>query len=343
MQVGHVHKRFVSSVAKVASVSTVHLPSFPPKEASYVRREFPKSPLEPDVWASLQPPPPSAFSAFIHRIGLGSVITDTDLIQQACTHPSFLSLWQRHNSNASLPLSNAISPPSAAVTAHVGPLTCSSVAQEMGAVPLLRWHRAPPSTSRPSVLYSDALASIPRSITALVYQKRSLLSARQFVHAYFMSRQVDLRAMLNSLEMIKKFGREWPKSRLLKETGRFTNSPVFVVGIYSGADELGQGFGSSLKMAEYRAAEDALQRVFLTRTPDHELNLPTSTFAPGLGDIFSAKEDSGSYTAPELVMGELMSESSGKSHISVPASAIKEMEEEMEEMVVVEAEHVKYS
>jgi large subunit ribosomal protein L44 len=29
----------------------------------------------------------------------------------------------------------------AAVTAHVGPLTCSNVAQEMGAVPLLRWHR----------------------------------------------------------------------------------------------------------------------------------------------------------------------------------------------------------
>lgn len=40
--------------------------------------------------------------------------------------------------------------------------------------------------------------------------------------------------------------------RLLKETGRFSNSPVFVVGIYSGQDKLGEGFGSSLKMAEYR-------------------------------------------------------------------------------------------
>jgi dsRNA-specific ribonuclease len=29
----------------------------------------------------------------------------------------------------------------AAVSAHVGPLTCASVAQEMGATPLLRWHR----------------------------------------------------------------------------------------------------------------------------------------------------------------------------------------------------------
>jgi len=29
----------------------------------------------------------------------------------------------------------------AAVSAHVGPLTCANVAQEMGAIPLLRWHR----------------------------------------------------------------------------------------------------------------------------------------------------------------------------------------------------------
>ena len=34
--------------------------------------------------------------------------------------------------------------------------------------------------------------------------------------------------------------------------GRLSNSPVFVVGIYSGADKLGEGFGSSLKMAEFR-------------------------------------------------------------------------------------------
>ena len=42
--------------------------------------------------------------------------------------------------------------------------------------------------------------------------------------------------------------------RLLKETGRFSNSPIFVVGIYSGADQLGEGFGSSLRMAEYRVS-----------------------------------------------------------------------------------------
>jgi large subunit ribosomal protein L44 len=38
----------------------------------------------------------------------------------------------------------------------------------------------------------------------------------------------------------------------LSETGRFSNSPVFVVGVFSGSDKLGEGFGASLKMAEYR-------------------------------------------------------------------------------------------
>ena len=42
--------------------------------------------------------------------------------------------------------------------------------------------------------------------------------------------------------------------RLLSETGRFSNSPIFVVGVYSGADKLGEGFGASLKMAEYRVS-----------------------------------------------------------------------------------------
>jgi len=88
------------------------------------------------------------------------------------------------------------------------------------------------------------------------------------------------------LEMVKKYDREPPKSRLLKETGRYSNSPVFVVGIFSGQDQIGEGFGSSLKMAEFRAAEDALARVYLTRTPDDLIQLPSSTFPLGLGDVY---------------------------------------------------------
>jgi len=43
--------------------------------------------------------------------------------------------------------------------------------------------------------------------------------------------------------------------RLLRESGRASNSPIYVVGIFSGVDKLGEGFGSSLKMAEYRVSD----------------------------------------------------------------------------------------
>ncbi|KAF8661286.1 hypothetical protein AX16_001385 [Volvariella volvacea WC 439] len=345
---GYVHKRLVSTAAKIASVSTAHLPKFPPKEALFVHREVPEAPFSPETWAKLQPPPPSALSAFAHRIGLESVLTSTELVQQACTHPSVLPIYQHHYPNKPNPATNAQLAATgnalmglfaseylhatypylptrvlkAATTAHVGPLTCAAVAQEMGAAPLLRWHRQPETPTRRAVMHFDALASIPRALTALIYQTRSLPSARQFVHSYFMSREIDLRGMIKFrdpkkalLEMVDKFDRPRPKSRLLKETGRFSNSPVFVVGVYSGADQLGEGFGSSLKMAEFRAAEDALYRVYLTRRPSHLIQLPTSTFPAG--DLFSPGPE-GEYKAPELVTPEIMYASSGKSSASTP-------------------------
>lgn len=70
-------------------------------------------------------------------------------------------------------------------------------------------------------------------------------------------------------------------------------------------------------MAEFRAAEDALLRVYLTRTPNHLLRLPTSTFPLGLGDVYRQEPES-AYTAPELVMSEISYSSSGKSSVLGP-------------------------
>lgn len=123
------------------------------------------------------------------------------------------------------------------------------------------------------------MSSIPRALTGLIYQQKSLSSARNFTHSLFLNRTVDIKSLirfrdpkLTLVETVAKFKRERPVSRyvikvrhlgknmficanrLLKETGRLSNSPIFVVGIYSGADKLGEGFGSSLKMAEYRVS-----------------------------------------------------------------------------------------
>jgi large subunit ribosomal protein L44 len=111
--------------------------------------------------------------------------------------------------------------------------------------------------------------------------------------------------------------------RLLKETGRYSNSPIFVVGIFSGADKLGEGFGSSLKMAEYRAAEDSLHRLFLTRTPENLIQLPSSTFSASRGDMFTSTLDDGevaiegAYEPSELPDIDLMYASSGRSKVMI--------------------------
>ncbi|KAI0923816.1 hypothetical protein AcW1_006675 [Taiwanofungus camphoratus] len=347
---GYAQKRLASTAAKLATVSPAHLRAFPPKEAvvsSSSKTQF----FDAQTWASLQPPPPSALTAFAHRIGLAKIIPSHAVIQQACTHPSFVPLYTRHYPNEPLPATNAnlaalgnsllglfatehvnASYPhlptrvlKAAISAYVGPTTCAGIAKEMGATPLLRWHRTPNTPLRPAVLHPDALSSVPRALTALVYQHRSLFSARKFVHKFFLSREIDLRNMIKFrdpklalLETVTKFGRERPVSRLLKETGRFSNSPIFVVGIYSGTDKLGEGFGSSLKMAEYRAAEDSLLRLYLTRQPPHLVQLPTSTFPQGQGNVFEVQGREADYVPGVMGDSEVLYGSSGRTGMQAP-------------------------
>lgn len=161
---GHAQKRLATTAARVASVSLSSLKSFPPKEA--LAGSSKHTTFSAETWATLQFPPESAFSAFAHRIGLRTSVELPD-IQQACTHPSVLPLHAKHLPKQPLPPANAnlatlgnsllgmfatehlhASYPhlptrvlKAAVSAYVGPYTCANVAKEIGAVPLLRWHR----------------------------------------------------------------------------------------------------------------------------------------------------------------------------------------------------------
>jgi large subunit ribosomal protein L44 len=163
----HASQRLVSNTAKKTAISTSHLKQFPPKEALFKHGQFP-SQFSPDVWPSLQPPTPASLSAFAHRLGLAPILDTAALTQQVCTHPSFVPFHQRYYPNETAPASNAQLAAlgnslmglfaseylhaqypyiptrvlKALVTAHVGPLTTATVAQEMGAQSLLRWHRA---------------------------------------------------------------------------------------------------------------------------------------------------------------------------------------------------------
>ena len=169
---GHVQKRLASTAAKLAHVSVSTLKQFPPKEAVVARVSKTHSSREPtffhaETWGALQPPPPAALTAFAHRIGVASIIPTADIVQQACTHPSILSLYDQFRPSDPRPavngnleslgnsllglfateFVNSTFPHlptrvlKAAVSAYVGPSTCANVAREMGASPLIRWHR----------------------------------------------------------------------------------------------------------------------------------------------------------------------------------------------------------
>jgi len=174
----HVQKRLLSRVASSVSVHATAA-KFPPKEALY----SPNKPqrFEPETWAALQPPPPSALSSLSHRIGLAPLLNE-ELTLQVCTHSSFIPFHEYHRPDAPKPASNAqlaavgnslmglfatehvhATYPylptrvlKAAITAHVGPLSCANVAQEMGAAHLLRWRRL---VSYPSSITYNTVSS----------------------------------------------------------------------------------------------------------------------------------------------------------------------------------------
>jgi large subunit ribosomal protein L44 len=81
-------------------------------------------------------------------------------------------------------------------------------------------------------MHADALASVPRALTALVYTRRSLPTARKFAHAFFLSRAVDLRPMLKFTDPKKalkdtllKLGRERPASRSVRPSWKILKGP----------------------------------------------------------------------------------------------------------------------
>ncbi|SCZ96294.1 BZ3500_MvSof-1268-A1-R1_Chr8-2g10098 [Microbotryum saponariae] len=156
---------------------------------------------------------------------------------------------------------------------------------------LLRWNRTKVSPVKDAVLFEDALASVARAVVGAIYQTHvshrnlGFNAARQFAHAHFLASLVSstnskLPSPIASSQILPLLKFTNPTSvlsshlvlkasagrathRLLKESGRLSNHATFVSGVYSGATKLGEGFGSSIKMSEYRASEDALRRLYL--------------------------------------------------------------------------------
>lgn len=115
-----------------------------------------------------------------------------------------------------------------------------------------------------------ASTNFVRALIAAIYLHAGRTTAKQFYRNHFRSRQLNMSSLfqfryptkdLNKLCLREGF--QPPVARIIAETGRKSRHPVFIVGVFSGNDKLGEGAGSSLSEARIRAAVAALKGWYL--------------------------------------------------------------------------------
>ncbi|KAB8337241.1 hypothetical protein FH972_021543 [Carpinus fangiana] len=120
----------------------------------------------------------------------------------------------------------------------------------------------------------EASASFVHALVGAMYLHSGATHTQTFFKDHFLSRHLDLSTLFTFTQPTRDLSRlcaregfESPIARLESETGRLSRHPVFVVGIYSGSDKLGEGAGSSLNEARFRAAVSALKGWYLYSPP----------------------------------------------------------------------------
>ena len=147
-------------------------------------------------------------------------------------------------------------------------LVVTDLASHLGITQLIQTTKILSDPSNANVIRTAFYAVI-----GLVYENQGGKAARSFVHDFIISQLAsnDLgellklqhpRFMLHAI--LKSKGKRRPTSRLIKESGRATHFPSFMVGVYSGVELLGEGCGTSLKRAEREAMLAALRTHFQT-------------------------------------------------------------------------------
>jgi uncharacterized C2H2 Zn-finger protein len=132
---------------------------------------------------------------------------------------------------------------------------------------------------RPELREQDAHAKAERGITlerasmnfvralmGAVYLHCGKRSAKLFFREHILSRHLNVSKLFEfrqpTRDLSKLCAREGfdsPVARILRETGRMSRHPVFVVGVFSGKEKLGEEAGGSLDEARIRAAVAALK------------------------------------------------------------------------------------
>ncbi|KXT04608.1 hypothetical protein AC578_8628 [Pseudocercospora eumusae] len=138
------------------------------------------------------------------------------------------------------------------------------------------------------VTVTEASAGFVRALVGALYLHAGTEAAKAFHKAHVLSRHLELHKMFDfkyptrDLSILcRREGFEPPVARLISETGRLSRTPVFVVGVFSGNDKLGEGAGSSLNEGRVRAAAAALRSWYLYSPPPSEIVLPSEVEGSG--------------------------------------------------------------
>lgn len=128
-----------------------------------------------------------------------------------------------------------------------------------------------------------ASASFIRALAGALYLHAGTAAVQHFHKNHVLSRHLPLHTLFAFTHPTRDLSRlclregfEPPVARLISETGRLSRTPVYVVGVFSGEDKLGEGAGSSLNEGRVRAAAAALRSWYLYSPPQSEVMLPSS-------------------------------------------------------------------
>ena len=120
------------------------------------------------------------------------------------------------------------------------------------------------------IQHEVACRNFIRAVFGGVYLHSGRMAAKNFFNAHIASRKLDVSTLFEFKQPTRDLSRlcaregfEPPVARILSETGRHSRAPVFVVGVFSGKEKLGEGTGASLHAARLRGAINALKGWYL--------------------------------------------------------------------------------
>ncbi|KAH8698416.1 ribonuclease III domain protein [Talaromyces proteolyticus] len=143
----------------------------------------------------------------------------------------------------------------------------------------------PDPESIPGITAEAAQSTFVQAVMGAIYLHAGLPAAKRFFEEHILSRHLDISKLFSFTQPTRDLARlcarenfEPPVAKIISETGRHSRSPVFIVGVFSGQDKLGEGTGASLVEARTRAAIAALKGWYLYSPL--EVRVPSSMEEP---------------------------------------------------------------